>query len=127
MGKKRIIWRFIVSMVICMYLFSVKWTTVVPHAIVGIIFIGAMLVHMGRRLKRMKYVEQSKRMVDYILTLDCVVLLFTGLIAHPMHDVILVTILHAVTAILFVILCTIHVVQHVKKRVNSVQDKEIKL
>lgn len=102
--------------VICVYLFCIRWTTVIPHAIVGICFIGAMLVHMGKRLKRVKYVNKSKRVVDYILTVDCVLLLFSGLMAHPMHDVIWIKISHAVTAVLFVIFCIIHVVQHMKKR-----------
>lgn len=104
-----------VSMIICVFLFCVKWTTVIPHAIVGTIFMGTMLAHMGKRLKKVKYCNKNKKVVDYILTVDCVLLLLTGLMAHPMHDVIWIKILHAVTAVLFVIFCIIHVVQHTKK------------
>jgi len=104
-----------VSMVICIFLFCVKWTMVIPHAIVGTIFIGAMLIHMGKRLKRVKCTNKSKRVIDYILALDCVLLLFSGLMAHPMHEVSWIKIIHAVTACVFVIFCIVHVVQHTKK------------
>ena len=115
MGRNKTYISLAVSMVICIFLFCIKWTTVILHAIVGIIFIGAMLVHMGKRLKRVKYANKSKRVVDYILALDCVVLLLTGLMAHPMQGVIWIKIFHAVTSVLFVVFCIVHVVQHTKK------------
>lgn len=63
-------------------------------------------------MKTMKYRVRSLQLVDALLLGTLAVLMITGILLHPLHGVLIVLILHKLSAVLFVLGLITHVVQH---------------
>ncbi|MGN0154695.1 MAG: hypothetical protein ACI4A3_09600 [Lachnospiraceae bacterium] len=112
MNRKKEKWFTVITLVLCILLFGKRLTGDIWHAVLGMVFMILIAVHVGRHIVKMKYNKRFIRLVDWILMASTVILLLTGILLHPMQGVLLIKILHKISAVLFVLGIILHMVQH---------------
>lgn len=99
---------------LCILLFLQRVTGGIWHTILGILLIIVATVHLCRQNAKMKYKKLSIRLIDWTLTALLVILLLTGILLHPLHGMLILKIIHRLSAVFLVIGIIIHMVQHKK-------------
>ena len=94
----------------------VKLTGGLVHVLLGAVFLIVMVVHMVGNKKRMKYVPKPIKIVDWVMLIAMITVVISGVVLHPMKEIMLVLILHKLSSVVLAITCVIHVVQHRKKK-----------
>ena len=105
----------LITIVLCVLLFIERFTGEIPHAIFGFILTILLGIHTWQQLTKMKYKNKYTRLVDWVLLISLAILLVTGILAHPMHSILVIKILHKFSAVIFVLGLIVHILQHVKK------------
>lgn len=112
MNRKKEKWFTVITLVLCIVLFGKRMTGDIWHAVLGMVLMILIAVHVGRHIVKLKYKKRIIRLVDWILMASTVVLLLTGVLLHTMQGVLLIIILHKVSAALFLLGIILHMVQH---------------
>lgn len=102
----------IITLVLCILLFLQRLTGGVWHAVFGILLIVIAAVHLYRQNPKLKYRARSIQIIDRILIALLAILLITGILLHPLHQVLVLKILHKLSAVLFVFGVIVHIIQH---------------
>lgn len=104
-----------VTIVLVIVLFCVRLTGEVVHALLGVAFTGIMIYHVVKRGKKLSFVPKRYQVVDYVLLITLGVICVSGVLLHPLKDIMLIKILHKLASVVFCIATIGHVVQHKKK------------
>lgn len=102
------------SLVLCLLLFLQRLTGEIWHGILGLLFTVIILVHLCMQSRKLKYKTFSIRCVDYMLMVSFAVVVLTGVLLHPLHGVLIINMLHKLSAVFCVLGVIVHVVQHRK-------------
>lgn len=103
-----------VTLILCVLLFLERLTGQIWHAVFGLALAVIVVMHCCRAWKIMEYRKASFKAVDILLIVVLALLVVTGVLAHPLHDVLAVRIIHKLCAALFVIGIIVHAAQHGK-------------
>lgn len=104
----------VIIFALCILLFLQRVTGEIWHTILGILLIIAASVHLCRQNAKMKYKKHSIRLIDWALIAFLAILLLTGILLHPLHEMVILKIIHKLSAAFLVIGIIIHMVQHKK-------------
>lgn len=115
MNKKKEIWFIVFTLVLCVLLFAERLTGNTIHSILGLIVVVVMDVHLFMQLKKLKHKKQQIQAVDWLLVASVEILFVTGILLHPMREVLALKIVHKLAAVLFVIGIIVHIIQHRRK------------
>lgn len=115
MKKKQKIF-MVILLAMLVLLFMERLTGEIVHAVLGLALVILVAVHMYRLRETWKHRSMAVRVTDIVLLVLMVLLVLTGILAHPMRDVMAVKILHKLSAVLFVIGVIAHIVQHVRAK-----------
>lgn len=110
MNKNRLF--MIITPVLCVLLFLQRLTGGILHAVFGLLLAVMMVVHVCRHMGKFRNKKLSVRVVDVVLMAALAVLVLTGILAHPLHGVLAVKILHKLSAVIFVLAGIGHAVQY---------------
>lgn len=102
--------------ILCILLFGVKLTGGKLHAVLGILLVILTLAHVMKYKKKLGYISFSLKLVDETLLAAMATMLVTGILMHPLKEIIVVMILHKLSSVIFCLGCIAHVLQHKKKR-----------
>lgn len=102
----------VITLVLCILLFLQRLTGGIWHAVLGISLIIIATVHLCRQNAKLKYRARSIQIIDWALTALLAILLLTGILLHPLHEVLALKIIHKLSAVLFVLGLIAHMVQH---------------
>lgn len=102
----------IITLALCVLLFLQRLTGGIWHAVFGIFLIIIATVHLCRQNVKLKYRSRSIQIIDWALIALLAVLLLTGILLHPLHEVLALKIIHKLSAVLFVFGIIAHMVQH---------------
>lgn len=110
---------FIVSMILCILLFAIRLTGAKWHVALGGVLTGMMVKHTCSRWVRVRKQKMALQVVDQMLLISLVVMFVSGMLIHPLHGMLMVKLLHKLSAVVFVLAMVGHVCQHMpaKKRV----------
>lgn len=114
--KKQQILFGIVTLILCVLLFLQRLTGGIWHAVLGVLLIILMVVHFCRENAKLKHRKASIRITDWALIVLLAVLFLSGILLHPLHDVLALKIIHKLSAVLFVLGILAHMVQHGKSQ-----------
>ena len=115
----------VVTNVLCVLLFAVRLTGALGHVVLGVVLTIAMVAHLMKQRRKMKYQKPAIRLVDQVLLAALIVMFVTGMLIHPLHGMFIVKLLHKLSAVLFV-LCTFgHVAQHRARRKKYDRNKSM--
>ena len=106
----------IITLVLCLLLFLERLTGGICHAILGILFIILLVVHICRQIGKLKYKKMSIRLVDWILLIAMIAVFLSGMLLHPLQEMIAIKILHKISSVVLMIGIILHVLLHGKKR-----------
>lgn len=106
----------IITLVLCVLLFLQRLTGGIWHAVLGIALIILMIVHLCRENAKLKYRKAAVRIIDWALIVLLAVLFISGILLHPLQDVLALKIIHKLSAVLFVLGILAHMVQHLKTK-----------
>lgn len=115
MKQKKGMWMMVAVLAMCVLLFLERLTGEIVHAVIGLALVIIIAVHMNRLKGTWKYRKTSIKVLDIVLIVVMVLLVLSGILAHPLHDVLAVKIVHKLCAVLFVIGILIHGFQHAKQ------------
>lgn len=115
MNKKKEMSFVAITTLLCLALFLQRMTGEIWHVILGVLFIIVIIVHICRQIGRLKHMNSSIRLVDWMLLADLAVVFLSGILLHPLQGVFAIKILHKLSSVLLVIGMIVHVVQHKKK------------
>lgn len=104
---------------LCALLLCVKLTGGALHVLLGTALVVVAGVHMIKNRKRMKGASDSQIFVDRGLTAALVIMILTGLLLHPLGNMLFIKMAHKLSSVVFVLGCIIHMIQHkpgVKKK-----------
>lgn len=109
---------FAITLALCVLLFMERLTGEIFHAVLGVILIVLAAIHLHKQSVKWKHRTISIQAVDWLLMAALAILFVTGILLHPLHGVLLIKILHKLSAVLFVLGVVVHTVQHrsVKKK-----------
>lgn len=99
---------------LCVLLFAEHFTGQIFHAVLGLILTVIVGIHTRRHIVQMKYRTKAIHLIDQGLILVLVILLLTGILAHPMHDLLAIKILHKLCAVILVLGIITHILQHLR-------------
>lgn len=106
----------VITLVLCVLLFLERLTGEIAHVVLGMILVVITVAHLCRQMKKMKHQKLPIRVVDQILIAATLVMVFSGIMLHPLHGVMLLKILHKLSAVVFVVGIIIHMVQHKERK-----------
>lgn len=106
----------VITLVLCVLLFLERLTGEIAHVVLGMILVVITVAHLCRQMKKMKHQKLPIRVVDQILIAATLVMVFSGIMMHPLHGVMLLKILHKLSAVVFVVGIIIHMVQHKERK-----------
>lgn len=112
MRRTKEIMMLVVTLVLCGLLFAERLTGDIWHAVIGVLLIVALTVHICRQSAKIKYQKNGARIVDQVLIGAMIVLFATGMLLHPLQNVLILKILHKLSAVVFVLGIIGHVLQH---------------
>lgn len=100
------------TLVICVLLFAERLTGEICHAILGVLLIVVVGGHICTQMVKMRYQKTSVRVVDQVLIAALLILFATGILMHPLQGILILKILHKLSAVVFVLAIIGHVIQH---------------
>ncbi len=101
--------------ILCVLLFAIKVTGPAVHVICGILLTVVSVKHLWKRMRVLSYVKRGVQIVDWILLIALIVMFLSGIMLHPMGDLLWVKIIHKSSSLLFIVLVIVHGVQHIKR------------
>lgn len=102
------------GILLCLLLFLQPLTGDILHAVFGMLLFILALVHTCKNMKKLPHKKKSARTVDWLILVSLAVLVLSGILLHPLHDMTALKILHKLSAVVFVIGAVIHAVQNRK-------------
>lgn len=102
----------VITLALCVLLFFQRLTGGIWHAVLGILLIIIAAVHLCRQNTKLKYRARSIQVIDWALTMLLAILFLTGILLHPLHEILVLKIIHKLSAVLFVLGIITHIVQH---------------
>lgn len=108
----------IIMLALCVLLFLQRLTGGVWHAVLGILLVIVATIHLCKQNAKLKYRSRAIQVIDWALIALLAILLVSGLLLHPLHEVLALKLVHKLSAVLFVIGVIAHIVQH-KKSLKS--------
>lgn len=115
MSKKNI-YLAIITGVLCVLLLAVKVTGPAVHVICGILLTILSAKHLFKRIRVLSHMSNGIQIVDWILTIALVIMFLSGLLLHPMGDIMWIKMAHKLSSVIFIVFVIVHSVQHVRKR-----------
>lgn len=112
MKRKKGILLMAITLLLCVLLFMERLTGEIVHALLGLILVIIIAAHMIKLRGVWKYRKTAVKVLDAVLIAAMVLLVVTGILAHPLRDVMEVKIIHKLCAVLFVIGVFAHAFQH---------------
>lgn len=103
-----------ITLLLCVLLFLQRLTGGIWHAVLGILLIVIATVHLCRQNVKLKYRAHSVQIIDWALIALLALLLSTGILLHPLHEILALKIIHKLSAVLFVPGIIVHMIQHKK-------------
>lgn len=82
------------------------------HILCGIGLVVVTLVHIMSNKNRMIYVPKKIRVVDWIIIIGLAITFITGMLLHPLHNVVFVKVIHKLSSVIFIVGCIVHIIQH---------------
>lgn len=116
MKKKNEKLLMIMTLVLCVLLFAQRLTGGILHAVFGVLLAVIMGIHMWRQSGKMKYRKTAVCAVDWILAAAIAVVILTGILLHPLQNILAIKIIHKLSAVVFVLGGSVHMVQHIKPK-----------
>lgn len=104
----------IITLVLCVLLFLQRLTGGIWHAVLGILLIIVAAIHLCKQNAKLKKRSKAIQVIDWALIALLVILFVSGMLLHPLHELLVLKIIHKVSAVLFVLGVIAHIVQHVK-------------
>lgn len=104
----------IITLALCVLLFLQRLTGGIWHAVLGILLIIVATVHLCRQNAKLKYKKRSIQIIDWALIALLAILFLTGILLHPLHELLVLKIIHKLSAVLLVLCIIAHIVQHKK-------------
>lgn len=101
-----------ISIVLYILLFAVRLTGPKWHLALGLLLTCLMVKHTCIRLALMKRQNSSVRFVNYVLMAALLTILVTGILMHPLHGMLVIKLLHKLSAIVFGLAMFGHIRQH---------------
>lgn len=108
--KEKLFW--VITLVLCVLLFIKRVTGEVLHSVLGLVLLIMVVVHVYRQIAKLNHRKVSIRCVDWILMVALAVVIVTGVLLHPLQGMLVLKILHKLSAVIFVIGVIAHMVQH---------------
>ncbi|MGN0250299.1 MAG: hypothetical protein ACI4EH_02880 [Oliverpabstia sp.] len=112
MGKRKSKLFMIIASVLCVLLFLQRLTGGILHAVFGMVLLVMMVVHLCSQKEKLKHKRTSIQAVDWLMIATLTVLIITGVLLHPLADVIFLKILHKLASVLLVLGILGHILQH---------------
>lgn len=103
---------FTVSLILCVLLFAIRLTGAKWHVAFGCILTCMMVKHTCTRMARMKKQKMAIRVVDQVLLVALAAMFVSGMLIHPLQGMLVVKMLHKLSAIVFILAMLGHVAQH---------------
>ena len=103
-----------IGLLFCILLFAERLTGELIHAVLGLILAVVVFVHMYRQRVKIRYEKPAARLTDWVIISALAVLVITGILLHPLHEMLILKILHKLAAVCFVIGMIVHLIQHRK-------------
>lgn len=107
------------TMVLCVLLFAVRLTGPLLHVVLGILLTVIMCIHIRKQFVKMKYQKPAIRLVDQVLFAALAIMFISGMLMHPLQEVVLVKLLHKLSAVLFILCMIGHAAQHRARRCRA--------
>lgn len=104
----------VLTLALIVVLFLQRLTGDAVHSVLGLVLTVAMIVHLCRQNAKLGRRPRWIQMVDWALIVVLAVLLVTGILLHPIRDVLALKIAHKLAAVLFALGVIVHIVQHRK-------------
>ncbi len=101
-----------VVLVLCGVLFAERLTGEIRHAVLGMFLIGVAAVHICRHYAKTKYQKSGIQLVNQVMLSALLVLFVTGMLLHPLQGVLVLKLLHKLSAVLLILGMIGHVIQH---------------
>lgn len=114
--KKKDMFFLIITLVLCVFLFSVKLTGLAAHMVAGCMLLIVVVKHICKNLLRVQYMPNKMKVVDIVLLISIVLLFVSGMLAHMWSSIIAIKIIHGLSGIVFCVGVIIHAIQHKTKR-----------
>lgn len=106
----------IITLALCILLFLQRLTGGIWHAVLGTALIIAATVHLCKQNVKLKHRPRSVQVIDWALIAILAILFLTGILLHPLHEMLILKIIHKLSAVLFVLGVIAHIIQHKKKK-----------
>lgn len=112
--------------VLCVLLFCVKLTGGAWHAVFGISLAALCVCHTLKRFAKLKRKESRIRVTDWVILGAFLVMFLSGILMHPLGDVLMVKLAHKLSSVVFLLGTCGHVCQHraLRRRENRNVNKE---
>lgn len=128
MGKTKNKLFLAVSLILCVLLFAIRVTGATWHVVCGVILTCMMVKHTCTRMARMKKQKMAIQIVDQVLLAALVTMFVSGMLIHPLHGMLVVKMVHKLSAVVFVLAILGHAAQHspvrgVKKKKDTCIDE----
>ena len=112
--KKQMILLLAAMILLGLILFAERVTGPVIHLVCGALLVICAVKHTVVRMVRMKSTAPAVRLVDMVLLTALVAVVISGMLLHPLSDVLWIGILHKLSGVIFFLGMIAHVIQHYK-------------
>ena len=114
MSKKNI-YLAIVTGILCVLLLAIKLTGPRVHVIGGGLLTVICVKHLWRRMRVLNHMRREVQIVDWVLLVALIAMFLSGILLHPMGDILWIKVVHKLSSVLFIVFVIVHSVQHIKK------------
>lgn len=104
----------IITLMLCLILFLERLTGEICHVVFGMLLLVMTLVHVCRRICKLKHKRMSVKVVDWIMMAAFAVVILSGMLLHPLQGVLAVKVIHKLFSVFLVVGIIVHVIQHKK-------------
>lgn len=101
-----------VSLVLCVLLCAIRLTGAKWHVAFGCLLTCMMVRHTCTRMARMKKQKMAIRVVDQVLLVALTTMFVSGMLIHPLQGMLVVKMLHKLSAVVFILAMLGHAAQH---------------
>lgn len=101
-----------VTLLLCLLLFFKRLTGEVCHIILGLLLLGVTAMHIRRHIGKLKLKKRSVQIVDVLLLATLLAVFVSGVLLHPLREMLPILILHKISSVCFVAGMIAHVLQH---------------
>lgn len=98
-----------------MFLVAVKVTGPVVHVICGILLTILVAEHLFKRICVLSHMRKGIQLVDWVLIITLAIMFLSGMLLHPMGDIMWMKLAHKLSSVIFMVFVIVHSVQHVKR------------